>query len=311
MSSQNLITLKGIMGKYFARLEQPSTPTVDKLAMPLPSNQDTERHVWLGMPPGFRQWVGGRQKNKVRVAGDWSITNKDYESTEYYHERDRSEDKTGQLDIRIGEHAMRAVQHDEILLSTLIDGADAALCYDGQYFFDTDHTEGSSGTQSNSITYDSVSTTAPTAAEAEAALLAAIQKIYSYKDDQGLPLNQNAKEFLCMVPTPFWSAFRAAVGATVIVDGSVSRTGLINGFNDVKVNVQMNPNLTWTTKFALFRTDSAVKPFIQQIREPVTMDPLGPGSDHYFNTREIAISLKKAGAMGFGLWQGAVLSTFV
>jgi phage major head subunit gpT-like protein len=298
------------MGKYFARMEQTPTPLVDNLAMLIPSNQDAERHVWLGMPAGFREWIGGRQKNKTRVAGDWKITNKDFESTEGYHERDRTEDKTGQLDIRIGEHAMRAVQHEEILLSQLLDGADAALCYDGQYYFDTDHSEGASGTQSNSITYDAVSTTAPTAGEMEAAILQAIQQQLGFKDDKGLPLNQAAKSFLVVVPTPFWAAARAAIGASIIIDASTSRTGLIKGATDINVTVSVNPMLTWTTKFATFRTDGLVKPFIQQVREPVTTDVLGVGSDNYFHTREILVSLKKAGNMGFGLWQGATLTTF-
>lgn len=306
--SQRIITERAILGKYFARLENPTTPLVEKLAMMVESSQDQEKHAWLGMSPGFREWVGSRQAKGLR-AQDFTIVNKDYESTMSYHERDRAEDKTGQLDVRIGEHSLRALQHDEALLSTLIINAEAAACYDGQYFFDTDHTEGDSGTQSNDLSYNAGTTTAPTAAEMEAAILEAIQAMYGFKDDQGEPLNQAAKEFLVMVPTPFWAAARAAINANVIVDGSASRTALISGFGDIQVTVMANPRLTWTTKFATFRTDGSVKPFIQQVREPVTVDILGEGSDHFFHTREIQVSLKKSGAMGLGLWQGACLTT--
>lgn len=306
--SQKLITERAILGKYFAKLENPTTPLVEKLAMTIESSQDSEKHAWLGMSPGFREWVGGRQAKGLR-ASDFTIVNKDYESTLAYHERDRAEDKTGQLDVRIGEHSMRALSHDEALLSTLIIAAESGVCYDGQYFFDTDHSEGDSGSQSNDLTYNAASTTAPTAAEMETAILESIQAMYGFKDDQGEPLNQSAKQFLVMVPTPFWAAARAAVNTNVIVDGSASRTALISGFGDIAVTVMANPRLTWTTKFATFRTDASVKPFIQQIREPVTVDILGEGSDHFFDTREIKVSLKKAGAMGLGLWQGATLTT--
>lgn len=306
--SQKLITEKAIVGKYFALLEEPTTPTVEKLAMVVNSSQDLERHGWLGMPPGMREWVGGRSAKKLR-ASEFSIINKDFESTVAYHERERTEDKTGQLDIRINEHAMRAVHHDELLLSTLINNAESSVCYDGQYFFDTDHTEGDSGSQSNDLTYNANTETAPTTAEMEAAILQSIQAIIGFKDDQGLPMNQYAKKFLVMVPTPFWASARAAVGAQVIVDGSASRTGLISGWGDVEITVQVNPLLNWTTKFATFRTDGSVKPFIQQVREQVTTDVLGEGSDHFFNTREILVSLKKAGNMGLGLWQGSALTT--
>lgn len=307
--SQKIITERAILGRYFQNLEKPVTEKVEKLSMLIESNQDEETHAWLGMPPGFREWVGARQAKGFN-ASEYKIVNKDYESTYHYHERERNEDKTGQLNARINQHSLRALSHDESLISQLLENGESSVCYDGQYFFDTDHAEGESGSQSNSISATASSASAPTAAEAETAIMKAIEKMYSFKDDQGEPLNENAKEFLIICPTPFWSAFRTAVGADVIVDGSASRTALIKNFGDVSVKVSQDPRLSWTTKFALFRTDSPVKPFIHQVREPVSMDILGEGSDHYFHTRQIQVSLKKAGAMGYGLWQGAVLTTF-
>ena len=47
--------------------------------------------------------------------------------------------------------ADRTVSHWASLLSTLIVNGESATCYDEQYFFDTDHSEGESGTQSNVI----------------------------------------------------------------------------------------------------------------------------------------------------------------
>lgn len=307
--SQKLITERAIQGKYYALLENPVTPMVSALTMMIPSNQDIERHAWLGMVPGFREWIGGRQAQKLR-ASEFSIANKDFESTMAYHYRERTEDKTGQLDIRLNEHALRALGHDEALLSQQVIDAESTACYDGQYFFDTDHSEGASGTQSNDITSAASSTTAPTTAEMEKAILAAIAKIISFKDDQGEPMNQNAKKFLVMVPAAMWGAARAAVGAQTITDGSGSRTGLISGWGDIQVEVVMNPRLTWTTKIAVFRIDGSVKPFIQQVREPVTVDVLGEGSDYYFDTGEVKVSLKKAGNVGLGMWQMACLVTF-
>jgi phage major head subunit gpT-like protein len=308
MASQKLITERAILGKYYARLEKPTTPLVEKLAMEINSSQDSEKHAWLGMPPAMREWIGGRQAKKFR-ASDFTIINKDFESTVEYHERERTEDKTGQLDVRLNEHADRAVSHDESLMSTLIEAAESAVCYDGQYFFDTDHVEGDSGTQSNDLSYNVTTPTAPTPLEMQAAILESIQAIIGFKDDQGEPMNQNAKSFLVMVPIPFWSPARTAIGATVISDGSNTATGLISGWDDIKIELQMNPRSTWTTKFSTYRTDGSVKPFIQQVREKATVDILGEGSDHFFNTRCIKASIKKAGNMGLGLWQGAALTT--
>ena len=40
-----------------------------------------------------------------------------------------------------------------LMLTTLMIAGESSLCYDGQYFFDTDHSDGASGTLSNSISF--------------------------------------------------------------------------------------------------------------------------------------------------------------
>jgi hypothetical protein len=64
-------------------------------------------------------------------------------------------DKTGQIRARMAEFAINAAQTHwaELVLDARSSTAPTSLCYDGQYFFDTDHTEGENTTnQSNSIT---------------------------------------------------------------------------------------------------------------------------------------------------------------
>ena len=63
-------------------------------------------------------------------------------------------DKTGQVMTRVRELAERANSHWASLLSALIIAGESTACYDGQYFFDTDHAEGDSGTQDNDIGVD-------------------------------------------------------------------------------------------------------------------------------------------------------------
>ena len=53
---------------------------------------------------------------------------------------------------RIREMAQNAARLTYNLISDLIKGGAAAKCYDSQFFFDTDHSEGDSGTQSNKLT---------------------------------------------------------------------------------------------------------------------------------------------------------------
>src|SRR5688572_26513521 len=132
---------RAILGAYYQRLEIGDPSFVDKLTMKIQSGQDSETHKWLGAVPGFREWVGGRQTQGLRDFAQ-TIVNKDFESTIGYHERDLTEDRWGQLQVRINEHAEQAVYHDAELLINVIKTANATVCYDGQYFFDTDHSEG-------------------------------------------------------------------------------------------------------------------------------------------------------------------------
>ncbi len=212
----HVLTDRAIMGRYYNRLEQGPYSWIGDIAVDIDSNQDKENHVWLGMPPQMREWVGGKGAKTFRDF-NYEITNKDFESTIEYHERDLAEDKTGQLQIRINEHADRVLSHPASLLSSLILNAESTACYDGQYFFDTDHSEGDSGTQDNDKTYGVAVAATPTAAEMEGAILQAIQTMYGFKDDVGEPLNETAKKFMVMVPVPFWASAQKAVSANVIV----------------------------------------------------------------------------------------------
>lgn len=308
-----LITDREMVGMYYARLEQGDMSWTDQLSFEIPSSQDSETHKWIGMPPSMQEWLGGKQP-KGFLDFDYSISNKDYESTIEYHERDLAEDKTGQLQVRINEHVDRAKSHEASRLSTLILNGESAACYDGQYYFDTDHTEGDSGTQSNDLSIDISdlpvavhgSTTAPSVAEMSASILKAIEAMYGFKDDRGEPLNETAKNFAVMVPISLWSTALSAVSLPMVDNGN---TNLLSSQSEFKIKIIPNPRLTWTTKFAVFRTDANVKPFITQIREAIDVKILGRGSDYNFNTRKVQVSLEKAGNVGYGLWQGACLVT--
>lgn len=306
--SHATINARALSGMYYQILSQGGLGWIDQLTFEVDSDQDSENHAWLGMPPTMREWIGGRHA-KGFLDFDFSIDNKDYESTIRYHERDLREDKTGQLRQRIREHGRRALSHPASLLSTLILNGESAVCYDGQYFFDTDHNEGDSGNQSNDISHTVASATAPTAGEMEEAILQSIQTMYGFVDDQGEPLNETAMEFMVMVPIPFWRAARAAVANKLLIDAAASsaRDNLIANSPDLKINVVANPRLSWTTKMVTFRTDG-LPPFIMQVREPLTVDVNDDG-DRYFDTREVEVGLKKAGNVGYGMWQGAVLTT--
>lgn len=307
------LSSRAIMGMYYLALEQiTGIPWINQISNPTPfgSDMETEEYGWLGQVPGMREWVGGRLA-KGLTDQSYSIRNKEYESTLEFLVKEMRRDKTGQIDLRIQEHVERAQSHWAELLSDLLIAGESELCYDGQYFFDDDHVEGSSGSQSNDLTSAIVSATAPTAAEMSAAIFSTIQAMVGFKDDVGKPMNATARKFLVMVPTPFMKATLSALSDAIIVDGSTSRTNtLASPDKKFSVEFDVNPYLTWTDRFAVFRTDSRVPPIIRQEEVPVEVSAIAEGSELEFREKKHQYGLYASRAAGYGFWQFAALHTF-
>lgn len=304
---------RAIIGEFYAALEQNIGNTwIPGVSNLFDSNQESETYKFLGMSPTMREWVGGRLAKGFRENGI-TIFNKKFEATLEVLVDEIRRDKTGQVMMRVRELAQRTNAHWAKLISLLIVGGEAGLCYDGQYFFDTDHVEGDSGAQSNNITPAAADADAPTPGEFEGAILQTIEAILGFKDDQGEPMNEDAMEFNVMVPVLFMKSAAAAIGSEIIVDSSVSRTnriltlGSLGGF---RVGLTVNPRLPWTTKFVTFRTDCESKAIIRQEEEGVTVSAIAEGSELEFKEDKHQYGVKAIRNVGYGLWQRACLATF-
>lgn len=312
MGDLSVLSTRDIIGRFYMALESAANLSwASKIGMYFESDQETENYKWLGMSPMLRQWLGGRKVKSLRTNGV-SITNQPYEATLEIARKDLKRDKTGQVQIRIDDLARRTNQHWNKLLTTLIETGESTACYDGQFFFDTDHSEGDSGTLSNDLSSSDYSelnigtATNPTANELANVILKMIQHIKTLKDDQGEPLNEEAKEFLVMVPTPFFGAAFQAITLNNLNTGSGVVDNPLKGFN---LTLQENARSTWTTKLALFRTDAPAKPFILQEEEKVEIQAVAEGSELEFNTDTHHYGVKSSRNVGFGFWQYAMLAT--
>jgi len=311
-----VLSSRAIIGMFYEILEQNTGTTwIDSVSNLFDSDQALETYPWIGMVPTLREWIGGRHAKGFNSA-ELSIENLHFEATLEILVRELRRDKTGQLAVRIGELADRTNTHWARLLSVLILNGETQLCYDGQYFFDTDHQEGSSGAQSNLITTDisalpttvhGASAAAPSVEEFQHAVSKSITQLTSLKDDQGEPINETAREFLVMVPYSMLSVAQTAL----TVPRGTGMTEIImpdNVVTKVVGNVRLS---AWTDKFATFRTDGRLKAFIRQQETDVVMKAKAEGSEYEFDNDAHQYGVDTWRNVGFGRWQYAVLNQLV
>ena len=118
-----------------------------KIATTVPSSSKSNTYGWLGQFPQFREWAGDRVINDISASG-YEITNKDYESTIGVKRTDIEDDNLGIYSPLFTEMGRAATAHPDELVFSLLAAGFATNCYDGQYFFDTDHAVGT-GSVSN------------------------------------------------------------------------------------------------------------------------------------------------------------------
>lgn len=306
------LSSRAIIGAFYDRLQIGAAPWVMDLSMLFNSDQESETYAWLGMAPQLREWIGGRHARAFRENGI-TIQNTHFEATVEVLLKDLRRDKTGQIRVRIDDMADRTNSHWASLLSTLIENGESTVCYDGQYFFDTDHSEGDSGTQSNDISVDISAlpasvhgvTTAPSIEEMQQVILKGITQIQTLKDDEGEPLNETAQDFIVVGPSALGFAIRNALSMPAGTGVSEQRAR-IDGF---MVRGAINPRLTWTEKVAVFRADGAVKPFIRQQETEPMLKVKAEGSDFEFDHDAHQYGVDAWRNVGYGYWQHACLVT--
>lgn len=303
-----------IRGMFFEALNgSRSLEWVNKIANQFTSDQAIETYKWLSQSPVLREWVSGRRAKAFTTNGI-TIENLEFEATIGIKDKDMRRDKTGQIKMRMRDLVKRSRTHWASLLSTLIMNGETLLGYDGKAFFATDHSEGQSGTFSNLLTssdyseFNVATATNPTANEMADVIMKGIQHLYSFKDDQGEPRNEDNVEFLVMVPNNMWGATSTAAKKNMLTAAAGSRDNPLVD-QDFKVSVVSNSRLTWTDKLAIFVADSEAKPFIAQSETDINPEILGPGSDHFFKEKEWLIGIDCNRNVGLGLHSKGVKIT--
>ena len=271
--------------------------------------------------------VGGKNFDQMR-ATDWTVKNVEYQGGLAIPKKHVLYDKTGQINVRLSELAGRTQAHWLTLVAPLIVAGESTVCYDGQYFFDTDHSEGDSGTQSNDISADISayptsnhgSTTQPSAGEMVFAIMDGIKQMVAFKDDRGEYCNEDKTEFLVLTGQGLMAAAMSALRAKSVDGGDDNILFEQDNFN---IRMAASPRFSaWTTKFAIFATQGAQKPIIRQQRLPnnagggynmdgLSYDSLWLDSEHCVKNDECLITVETERAAAYGDWKKGCLVTLV
>ena len=114
--------------------------------------------------PGLTEWIGDRTLTAIQSHG-YSIVNKDWASGVEIKKTDIEDDNVGVYSPLIEELGRAAAEKPDELVFGALKAGFTTVCYDGQYFFDTDHpvganVDGTSPVSVSNITDDGTSVTA-------------------------------------------------------------------------------------------------------------------------------------------------------
>ena len=98
----------------------------------------TEEYGWLGQFPGLKEWVGERVLRGIREHA-YTIRNKKFETTVEVARDNIEDDHYGVYGPLFAEMGRAAGAHPCELVWGQLKNGFTGLCYDGQYFFDSDH----------------------------------------------------------------------------------------------------------------------------------------------------------------------------
>lgn len=109
-----------------------------KIAKLVQSSGKSNTYEWLSSFPAFREWVGSRLHKKYAEVA-YTVTNRLFEATVDVKRTDVEDDQLGQYGTQAEGAGQSATDLKNDIVFQMVVGGFSSLCYDGQYFFDTDH----------------------------------------------------------------------------------------------------------------------------------------------------------------------------
>lgn len=138
VNAANLDSLRvGFKTSFQNGLSQASTAH-QRVATVVPSSQKEQKYGWLGKIPNVREWVGPRAVQNLQQH-DYAIKEKALELTLGVDKDDVETDNLGIYTPLFTEMGMATGAQWDLMVFAQLKAGFTTNCYDGQFFFDTDH----------------------------------------------------------------------------------------------------------------------------------------------------------------------------
>lgn len=152
INTTNLDAIRVGFSTAFAQGLGQAAPAYGRIATTVPSTTRENKYGWLGKIPNLREWAGPRAVMGISE-GDYAIRNKSYELTIGVDRDDIKDDNLGVYTPLFREMGDAVAAQPDLLVWGLLKAGFSTNCYDGQFFFDTDHPvileDGTMGTVAN------------------------------------------------------------------------------------------------------------------------------------------------------------------
>lgn len=138
INSANLDAIRVGFSTAFRRGLGQAQTQYGRVATTVPSSTKENKYGWLGKFPNMREWIGPRHVHGL-AEHDYAVKNKSFELTIGVDRDDIRDDNLGVYDPMFVEMGESTAAHPDLLTWSLLKAGFSTTCYDGQYFFDTDH----------------------------------------------------------------------------------------------------------------------------------------------------------------------------
>lgn len=279
----------GVNGRFAQGLGS-AAPFYPRVAEVIPSSKAFEIYPFTNQWPMLEEWVGARQIKQLKTL-DFTITNKHWEGTLAINADKVADSDVASLYPNAEKLGRAAAMFPDKLLTTLIEAGFTTTCFDGQYFFDTDHPMGSGTSGTNK----------GTTALSAASYATARATLGALTNDSGEPLGIIPN--LLMVPPALEGTARSILNSDIVVAGTADASGVSNVWKS-SADLLVNPWLTDATDWFLFATNQLMPALVYQERQAARIVPkVDMRDENLFMLNELRWGVDLRANAGYAAWQ--------